>query len=283
MNFKVRMIQDFPKLGVVKENFISHKKKIAKAIRDRIDLVIFPELSLTGYMLKDMVPVAAIHKEHSIITDLKKLSKKISILIGLVEESNSVIFYNAAFYFEDGELHFIHRKVYLPTYGIFEEERYFGAGNKIRAFETKFGRFGIAICEDAWHPSFAYTLSQDRIKYLFILASSPASGISGKEGSFKTIETWENLIKTYSMLFSIYTTFVNRSGVEDGVSFWGGSQVIAPSGELIKKLPYLETSEGDAILEDDHIRGARMYTPLLRDEKLGLTIKELKRIYDEDR
>ncbi|MDD3626109.1 MAG: hypothetical protein PHV06_02195 [bacterium] len=283
MDFKIRVIQNFPQLGDIDRNFAVHCEDIKKAIKDQIDLIVFPELSLTGYLLKDMVPVVAVHKVHPIIEELQELSKKISILIGLVEESDSVIFYNSAFYFEDGLLKFTHRKVYLPTYGMFEEERYFGSGDKIRAFDTKFGRFGVAICEDAWHPSLIYALSQDRIKYLFILSSSPGRGFSETGERFKTSEIWETLIRTYAMLFSNYVVFANRSGVEDGVSFWGGSEIIDPSGESVLKLPYFEESFGDYVLEEDNIRRVRMYSPLLRDEKLGLTLKELKRIYDNDR
>ena len=128
-----------------------------------------------------------------------------------------------------------------------------------------------------------YTLSQDRIKYLIILSSSPTRGFSIDTGDFDTTKVWENLIRTYAMLFSSYVIFVNRSGVEDGVSFWGGSEVIAPGGESLLKLPYFDEGIGDQFLDEDSIRRVRMYTPLLRDEKLGLTIKELKRIYDQDR
>ena len=283
MDFKIRVVQTFPRLGDVPYNFSYHCSEINKAINDKIDLIIFPELSLTGYLLKDMVPVVALHKEHSIIDKFKELSKKISILIGLVEESDSVIFYNSAFYFEAGQLKNNYRKVYLPTYGMFEEARYFGSGDKVRAVPTKFGRFGFAICEDAWHPSLIYTLSQDRIKYLFILSSSPARGFSEGREKFKTAEIWENLIRSYAILFSNYVIYVNRAGVEDGISFWGGSEVIEPSGVSSLKLPYLEEACGDSVLFEDNIRRVRMYSPLLRDEKLKLTLNELKRIYDNDR
>lgn len=283
MDFKLRLIQNYPKLGDVESNFNEHVNQIELAVKDGIDVIVFPELSLTGYFLKDMVPVVSVHKSHRYIEELKKLSKDISILIGLVEESKSVIFYNSAFYFEKGELLSNYRKVYLPTYGMFEEARYLGAGTKIRTVSTVFGRFGIAVCEDALHPSLIYTLAQDRMDVLFIISASPARDDLGDSNKLSNIRFWENLLETYANLFTIYTVFCNRTGVEDGVTFWGGSRVLDPAGEKLVELPLFKSAMGDALLTEDRIRRVRMYSPLLRDENLALTLKELKRIYEQDR
>ncbi len=122
MKIKVNIAQIKPTLGNVNKNLEIMIKNIEKAISENADLVVFPELSLTGYLVKDMVPNVAI-KKNSIPKELLELSKKISIIFGAVEEDEDFRFYNSAFYLEDGELKHVHKKVYLPTYGLFDEFR----------------------------------------------------------------------------------------------------------------------------------------------------------------
>lgn len=277
MKLNIAMAQMKPVLGSIDKNLEIMKLNIEKAIENNSDIIVFPELALTGYFLKDMVPVIAICVEESkIIAELLELSKKISIVFGAVEESKRHNFYNVGIYLEDGEIKHIHRKVYLPTYGMFDEARYFAKGEKIRAFDTKFGRMGILVCEDAWHASAMYVLSQDGADFVFLLASSPSRGIESEElGSSKT---WENISSLYADLFNSYIIFSNRVGYEDGVNFWGGSEVIDPFGNIEKKASYFEEELVFVELEKQKLRRSRIYSPTLKDENLELTIRELNRI-----
>lgn len=277
MKLKVALAQIKPVLGSIERNLEIMEKNIKKAIEEKADIIVFPELALTGYFLKDMVPVVALWTEENQIPEkLLELSKKISIVFGAVEESKAHSFYNVGIYLEDGEVKHIHRKIYLPTYGMFDESRYFAKGEKIRAFDTKFGRMGILVCEDAWHASAMYILSQDGADYVFLLASSPTRGVESEElGSAKT---WENISTLYADLFNSYIVFSNRVGYEDGVNFWGGSEVIDPFGKREGKAKYFDEELLFVELEKQKVRRARIYSPTLKDENLDLTIRELNRI-----
>lgn len=272
---KISLAQIKPTLGNVKKNLELMTVNIDKAIGEGADIVVFPELSLTGYLVKDMVPSVAIKKD-SVPEILLELSKKIGIIFGAVEEDEDFNFYNAAFYLEDGEVKHIHRKVYLPTYGMFDEFRYFSKGDKFRSFDTKHGKCGILICEDAFHPSSAYILKEDGAKYLFLLANSPTRGGQGEIPS--NLMTWETLSKTYSSLYGIFVVFSHRVGYEDGVNFAGQSKIFNPFGEIVVQLPLFEECLETYKLKVEELRRAKIYTPTHKNEDIHLTIRELTRI-----
>jgi len=147
------LVQIKPKLGKVADNLSLIRHQITLAIEQGADLAVLPELALTGYFLKDLVPEVALPLDSPELAELQELSRRISIAVGFVEVTPDFQFYNSAAWFEDGELKHLHRKVYLPTYGLFDEQRYLGRGDRFRAFDTKFGRVGLLICEDMWHLS----------------------------------------------------------------------------------------------------------------------------------
>lgn len=276
MKIKVCLAQIKPTLGNVKKNLEIMCSNIEKAISEENNVIVFPELSLTGYLVKDMVQSIAITRK-TVPQELLEYSKKIGIIFGAVEEDDEDFrFYNSAFYLEDGEVKHVHRKVYLPTYGLFDEFRYFSKGDKFRAFDTKYGRFGILICEDAFHPSSSYILNEDGCQYMFMLANSPSRGGQGDKPSNLII--WETLAKTYSSLYGMYIVFSHRVGYEDGVNFAGQSKVFSPSGEIKMQLSLFEEDFQSIVLDRAEIRRARIYTPTNKNEDIYLTIRELERI-----
>ncbi len=276
MKIKVCLAQIKPTLGNVKKNLEIMCSNIEKAIEEENNVIVFPELSLTGYLVKDMVQSIAITRK-TVPQELLEYSKKIGIIFGAVEEDDEDFrFYNSAFYLEDGEVKHVHRKVYLPTYGLFDEFRYFSKGDKFRAFDTKYGRFGILICEDAFHPSSSYILNEDGCQYMFMLANSPSRGGQGDKPSNLII--WETLAKTYSSLYGMYIVFSHRVGYEDGVNFAGQSKVFSPSGEIKMQLSLFEEDFQSIVLDRAEIRRARIYTPTNKNEDIYLTIRELERI-----
>jgi predicted amidohydrolase len=278
--FRVGLGQINPALGNLSRNLAIYQEIFAQAKKEQVDLLIFPELGLTGYFLRDMVPEVALKEDSAIITELKELSQEIPIATGWVEESKEHLFYNAAIYLEAGEIKHIHRKVYLPTYGMFDEQRYFARGKKLRAFDTRFGRIALLICEDLWHPSTAYIAFQDGADLLLVLSSSPGRGVDLGE-KLTIFDTWETINKAYAKLFSQFILFANRVGYEDGVSFWGGSEIINPEGRQIAKGGYFQEELVVGEVDINDIRRTRISTTLLRDEDLDLTIRELLRIRQE--
>jgi NAD+ synthase (glutamine-hydrolysing) len=277
----IALAQISPALGDLERNLALHEKTAEEAIGRGARLLVFPELSLTGYFLKDIVSSVALPLTSPVLDRLRDLSRRIDLVVGLVEETAEHLFYNAALYLSRGEIVHVHRKVYLPTYGIFDEQRYLAEGGRIRTFRSGIGRAAILICEDMWHPSTAFVASLDGMDILIAPSSSPGRGGLEDSGTFGNARAWETINRAYAQLFTCYVLYANRVGYEDGACFWGGSEVIAPSGEPVAKGEYV--SEAILVAEIDHaeIRRARMANPLLRDERVDVTLRELERIRRE--
>ncbi|GIX07062.1 MAG: carbon-nitrogen hydrolase [Candidatus Poribacteria bacterium] len=280
MKWSVGIAQFAPVLGSVERNLEKLEAYIDRAEREGLDLLVFPELALTGYTLKDLVPRVAQRLDSPIVRRLAEASRRLAIVCGFVEESEDYRFYNAAAYFAEGQVQHVHRKVYLPTYGMFEEYRYFAAGDRIRTFPTPFGRVGILICEDLWHPSTAYIAAQDGCELLIGLACSPARGVP-EEGDLYSSQAWRTLNRMYAHFFSQYVIFANRVGFEDGIGFWGGSEVVSPEGTPVAVAPYYEETFLRAVISTAEVRRCRIISPFLRDERLDITLRELRRIEKE--
>jgi predicted amidohydrolase len=261
----------------VRKNLALHERMAQEAIARSATLLIFPELSLTGYFLKDQVPSVALRRDAKELQLFRELSRRLAIVVGFVEEGPGHRFYNAAAYFEGGEIRHVHRKVYLPTYGIFDEARYLAAGEKVRAFDTALGRIALLVCEDLWHPAIPALAAWDGAESLLCLSASPGRG-QGQDGPFQNAGTWERTIRAYGDLFTCFVAYANRVGYEDGACFWGGSEVVSPAGETVAKARYLDEELLLADLDPGILRRARVANPLLRDERLDLTLHELSRI-----
>jgi predicted amidohydrolase len=276
--FRVAIAQINPRLGDLDANLAIHEQRVDQARDEGADLVVFPELSLTGYFLKDMVPTVALRLDAPRITKLCALSRGMALIAGFVEETSDFRFYNSAAYFEDGELKHIHRKVYLPTYGLFDEGRYFARGDRIRAFDTKFGRAAILVCEDMWHVSTLYLATLDEALTIFCPSASPLRGISNGKEQDDNARYWEQLNSTYAQTFALSIVYANRVGFEDGIGFWGGSEVVSPLGTHIGKAKYYDEDFVVAAIDSDDVRRQRIISPMLRDEDVDLTINELCRL-----
>jgi predicted amidohydrolase len=274
---RVALAQIAPVLADRQRNVALHLEQIAAAREQEADLIVFPELSLTGYFVRDMVPDVALAPDAAEIRELLDAAGPMAVVLGFVEESPQHRFYNTALYAEGGRIVHLHRKVYLPTYGLFDEQRYFAAGERFAAFNTaRFGRMGILICEDFWHLSAAAIMQAEEIDVLVCPSNSPARGVEGPR--VRTAETYEHLSKAYAQLMGAVVIVVNRVGFEDGLCFWGGSAVTGPDGQTIAQAPMLDESLTLAAFDAADLRRQRLITPLARDERLLLTIEELHRI-----
>ena len=274
---RVALAQIAPALGDRHRNLEKHLDQIAAARQQGADLVVFPELSLTGYFLRDIVPDMALGRGSPEIGDLVKAAGPVSLVAGFVEEGSGHHFYNSALYAEHGKLVYVHRKVYLPTYGLFEEQRYFSPGKRFQAFgAARFGRVGLLICEDFWHVSAATIMQAEEVDVLICVINSPARGVDGSK--VRTAETYQLLARTFSQLLGALVIVVNRVGFEDGLCFFGNSMVVGPDGRVIAEAPAFDECLSVVTCDLDELRRQRLITPLSRDEQLLLTIEELERI-----
>jgi predicted amidohydrolase len=270
-------------LGDVGRNLDSHLRLIEQARSQGAGLVVFPELSLTGYHLRDLTQEVAMRRDDARLARLAEASRGLDLVAGWIDEGDEHALYNAAGYFRDGRLLHLHRKVYPVNYGMFEERRYWAAGDQVAAFDTAWGRVGMLVCEDVWHPSTSYLLFADRADLILVPSSSPARGVQPNgDGSaaLRSSRSWDGLLRQQSSAFNVFSIYVNRCGVEDGTTFSGNSRVFGPDGETLAALglqPELRT----VALDPAALRRRRAEVPLLRDERLDVTLGNLERIARE--
>jgi NAD+ synthase (glutamine-hydrolysing) len=275
-SLRIRCEQLNPRLGDLQHNLELHRQAIAAARTDGIELLVFPELSLTGYFLKDQTAELALTLESPELQTLAGESGDLSILVGFVERADNGALYNSAAWLERGEVRHVHRKVHLVSYGMFDEGRDFAAGPRFRAFDTRFGRFGILICEDAWHVPGPYLYLLDDVDGIVVPSASPARGVAAAdEPGLRSRAIWFNLLSNWALLTQSWVVYSNRAGFEDGVAFGGGSSVFGPDGRCTANLEGLDPGQLDVRLEGSELERARLTTPLRRDERPWILAAEL--------
>ncbi len=283
MHLTVGMAQIYPKLADLNTNLEKHLQVIDEAREMNVQVLVFPELSMTGYQVQDLVPEVSMKADESdpVFKQLLSASRHLDMVVGFVHEDNRKRFYIANAYLSQGEVVHIHHKLYLPTYAMFDEMRYFARGHTVRAFDTRYGRFGMLICEDFWHMSPAYLLWMDGADLLILNSSSPSRGLTSDDKL--TVSKWVELVnQAYGSMFTSYVVHCNRVGYEDGKSFWGGSSVVDPDGEFLTHGHYFEEALLTQVIDLNQLHRTRARLPLLRDERPGLVQRELRRILDEN-
>ena len=275
--FALGIAQIDPRLGDVEANLAIYEETIREAVGRGVDLLVFPELSLTGYFLKDMVSTVALAAGAPVLGRLRELSRNLAFVAGVVEETPEYRFYNSAMLFDAGEMQHVHRKVYPPTYGLFDELRYLARGSRIEAFDSRFGRSAMLLCEDMWHGSTAYIAAMDGALTLLVPSASPIQGLVRGDIP-ENAAYWQRLNTVTAESYGMFVVHANRVGFEDGIGFWGGSEVVGPSGDVLARAAYYEPDLIVAEISLAAARRKRIAAPMLRDENLDLTINELTRI-----
>src|SRR5512143_4031319 len=258
-------------LGDVPANLEKQLDYTRQAKAAGADLVVFPELSLTGYCLQDLASTVAHHpsEDDPVFKPLLEASQWIDMVVGFVDEDQRHRFFISSAYLSAGQVVHIHHKLYLPTYGLFDEGRFFALGDEVRAFDTRFGRAGILICEDFWHASPPYLLWLDGADLFLFTSASPGRGLNA-EPQLDSARWVEHINRAYASLFTSFVVHVNRVGYEDGLNFWGSSTVFAPDGELLIKGPAYQEALTLAEIDTNQLHRTRTRLPLLRDERTAL-------------
>ncbi len=282
MKFQIALAQINTSLGNIQTNLEKHLALIQEARQVGADLLVFPELSMTGYVLQDLVSSVAITPtaDDPVFRHLLQASQEIDLVVGFVEEDSRHRFFIAGAYLSAGQVVHIHHKVYLPTYGLFDEGRFFAWGDKIRAFDTRFGRMGILICEDFWHASPPYLLWLDGADFMLFTSASPGRGLSS-DSQLESARWVEHINQAYASLFTTFIAHANRVGFEDGLNFWGGSTLFDPNGELLVQGPYFKEGLSYGQIDLNQLHRTRARLPILRDERTALTMRELDRILQQ--
>ena len=280
---RIALAQIAPRLGELDGNLARHHELLDAARGAGAGLVVFPELGLTGYQLQDLASEVALRLDDHRLADLTDTTEDLSVVVSFVEESADHRLFISAALLEDREIRHVHRKLLLPTYGLFDERRFFGAGDMLRSVPSRLGLgVGIAICEDFWHLTVPQVLALDGAQLLINVSSSPGRDLAAtNEVGLGTATSWKQLMRTYAQLTTSFAVFCNRVGVDESFSFWGGSEVISPTGEALLSAPLYDEGLFSVTIDTTEVRRERISLPLLRDERPELQVRELMRIVAE--
>lgn len=273
---KISLAQINTRLGDLNKNIAIHKDYIKKAIDEKSNLVVFPELSLSGYYLLDGTIEVSL-KSKKVLDIFYDLSQKIDISLGFPEIGEDNVTYISQIYLSKGNILHIHRKVYPPNHGMFEDLKFFGRGKEIKSFKTDFGKFGMLICRDFFHPSLAFLHYMQNIELLILTSAIPVRGSYRNEG-IGIYESTEKLLYIYSLRFHTFIVFVNRVGFEEGIPFMGGSMVLNSSGSKIVSLPLIKEDFKTVEINFHEIKKDIFNLPLRREEDIDIILNNLKEI-----
>ncbi len=272
MKDKIRLAlaQISSKRGDKEANLKKMEETTAKAKAQSADLVIFPELALTGYVIRDQIYELAETIPGPSIKRMEELARKtgLHIVFGMPEQSEktrATLFNTAALIGPEG---FIgkYRKMYLPTHSVFEEKRYFRPGYQTAVYDTALGKIGLCVCYDLFFPEVTRLARLKGAQLIISISASPAV----RRSYFEILTTARALENT------AFLAYVNLVGVQDGLQFWGGSRLVGPTGDVMAKAKY---DEEDFVICDvnySDIRAAETFIPTLQDLRPEL-FDELKK------
>lgn len=267
----VAVAQINSELADIKSNVAKHIEYIRSAKAKNCDLLLFPELSLTGYQLSKSTPNIAMKASNPVFERLSQEAPDMTIVIGFVEERSPGEFYNAMAFLKDGKLDISYRKINLPTYGHLEEGKIFHKGRDLTFCEIKENWTASSlICADLWNPALVHCTMLQKPELLLAPINS-ASGVVSD--GFSNEVNWLKNIEFYAMIYGTPVLMANRFGKEKDIHFWGGSRIVSPTGETLAKADNKEELI-TAKLDLQDIRKARFDLPTVRDADTDL-IKKL--------
>jgi len=265
---RVAMIQFKPTKADVQGN-LGRVKDLVTSQAAVADLVVLPEASLSGYFLEGGVAEAALTAERLAELLGPPAADAPDVVVGFYERWRRQL-YNSAAYLAPSEqvwtVRHVHRKMFLPSYGVFDEARFVEPGTEVRAFDTRFGRLGMLVCEDAWHSLPATVLALGGAELLIVVSASPARDFSPRAGGMPAnLDRWERVAPATAVEHGIFVVVAQLAGSEGGKLFPGGSIAIGPDGRVLARGPLLEEAVTLAVLDASEIERARTASPLLSD------------------
>jgi predicted amidohydrolase len=262
-------------LGDVAENVRRTRDLIEQARAQGAELLVFPELSLSGYSVGELTEDVAIAAGDPALLGLAEQARGLGVAVGFVEQG-PVHTYNSMAYLDEGNVVHVQRKAYLPTYGRFDERKHFSPGQSLAAFDARGTRIALTICNDAWQPAVPVLAVHDGARILVVPACSSAP--ADPAGAEQIARDWRDLLHFHSRFLQTYVLFVNRVGSEAGLTFWGGSAVLDPWGDVVAQAPPMDPALLVCDLDLAAVRRARRALPLIKEARLGLLARELDRL-----
>jgi predicted amidohydrolase len=257
------LAQTGPKVGNKVRNLRQISEQAAKARKKNVDLLIFPELHLTGYAMRDEVSHLAEPVPGPSTRKVEGLAKEhgVHIIFGMPEESDvKGVIHNTAVFVGPKGLIGRYRKIHLPTHSVFEERRYYRPGQEAPVFKTDIGTIALNICYDLYFPELTRLQALQGAQLVVCISASP-----GLRRRF-----FEGFCLSRAMENAVYLAYVNRVGIEEGLQFWGGSRVIAPNGSVLAQCKYDVEEFQTCKVDLDEVSRARAFIPTIKDLEPGL-------------
>jgi predicted amidohydrolase len=256
-------------------NLTTHLDVISDARGRGVDLLVFPELSLTGYHLSDDSFRLARSRRATVVQQIAEASVGLTTQFGFIEEGPGAQFYNSVLAVRDGAIEHLHRKVNLPSYGKLDENKHFAGGRFMEtAMLDDVWRYGVLICADAWNPALVHLAAMNGATLLSVPISS---SIDAVDGEFSNPHGWDLALRFYAMAYGMPIVMANRVGIEGSAEFWGGSAIIDAHGRVIEQAG----DQAELIIgEFDYaqVRQARFHLPTVRDSNFALIQREVNRL-----
>lgn len=275
-HLRVAAAQIESRFGDLDANLKKHLDIIARARREGVELLLFPELSLVGHGAGTETLRLARARDSEIVARLAEASGPMCSVFGLIEEGPAVQFYNAAFVVRDGALVFEHRKVNLATYGRLEEGKHYAQGRYVDTLGLDGSwRAGLMICADLWNPGLVHLTA---LHGATLLLAPISSAIEAVGPEFDNLSGWELNLRFYAVTYGLPIVMANRVGTEGGLTFWGGARILDPFGRTLAHA--VDTTEQLVVAELDYeqVRKARYLLPTVRDSNLSLILRETERL-----
>jgi predicted amidohydrolase len=272
---RVAAAQIDPTEADIAKNLAKHIHYIELARQRGVEVLVFPELSLTGYQVKSRTPDLAITRDDPRLLTLAAAAGDMTVIAGFVEEGWAVQFHNSAVALRNGKVTFVHRKLNIASYGNLEEAKYFANGRFMDVFTHELPwTASILICADAWNPALVYLAALAGATFLTmpIASSRTAVGIE-----FSNPRGWDTALSFYGMMYGMPVVMANHCGSRDGEDYWGHSRVVDPHGKVLA----MAGEEEELVVADlsyDAIRQARFQLPTVRDSNLDLVHREIERL-----
>lgn len=263
--------------GDVDANIEIHLEWIARGRSEKLDLLVMPEMSLTGHYGTDDVLHSAMTCSDPRLIRLAEAARGMIVVVGFIEEGFAAQFYNTAAMLQDGKVVHLHRKVNLATYGMLDEGKHFAAGRFVETYSfDKDWHAGLLICADLWNPALTHLAF---LRGATFMITPVSSGVDAVGVEFDNPGGWALAMRFYSMVYGSPSIMVNRTGMEKELKFWGGSRIVDPFGREIAVAgsgEELITAE----LDFDQVRRARYQLPTVRDSNISLVQLEINRLIE---
>lgn len=263
-------------LGDVDGNLSRHLALVERARGAGADLLLFPELSLTGYGLGADTPRVAMAADDPRLARLAAAAGAMTVVAGFVEEGEAAHFYNAAAVLRGGGVAFVHRKLNLPTYGNLAEGKLFAAGRTVATVPLGGPwRAAVMVCADVWNPALVHLAAADGATLLLVPTNSAVDAVGGQ---FSNPQGWDVALRFYGLMYGMPVAMANRVGTEGDARFWGGSRIVDPFGEVSASASGEAEGLITAVLDYDDVRRARFQLPTVRDADIDLVAREAARL-----